>query len=137
MQGPSLTIGAVSEQTGLSVHTLRFYEQERLLIEPVGRDSAGRRRYSTRDVRWLRICELLRSTGMPLAEIRRYAEAARRGPQTVGERAAILRQQERRVQDEVRRLQDALAVIAQKVAAYDKRVEDGTADRSWAEDPTC
>jgi DNA-binding transcriptional MerR regulator len=74
---------------------------------------------------------------MPLAEIRRYVQAARRGPQTVEERLAILQAHERRVRDEVLRMQDALAVISQKVVTYGLHAEDGTADRSWAEEPTC
>jgi len=73
-----LSIGQVAERTGLGVHTLRFYEREGLLAMPVRR-AAGRRVYSEDDVEWLDICTELRSSGMPPAEIRRYAELVREG----------------------------------------------------------
>jgi hypothetical protein len=47
---PRLTIGQVAERTGLSVHALRFYEREGVLLDPVRRDTGGRRVYSDDDV---------------------------------------------------------------------------------------
>jgi hypothetical protein len=38
---PSLTIGQVAERTGLSVHALRFYEREGVLVDPVRRDAGA------------------------------------------------------------------------------------------------
>lgn len=67
---PELTIGQVAEQTGLSVHTLRFYEREGLLPMQIRRSSTGRRVYSAPDIEWLRICTSLRASGMPLDTIR-------------------------------------------------------------------
>ncbi|WP_278257090.1 MerR family transcriptional regulator [Nocardioides convexus] len=49
-------IGEVVEQTGLSHHTLRFYERERLLLGEIARDGAGRRRYSAADLEWIGLC---------------------------------------------------------------------------------
>ncbi|MEO3874161.1 MerR family DNA-binding transcriptional regulator [Nonomuraea sp. B12E4] len=50
---PGLSIGQVAERTGLSVHALRFYEREGILVAPVRRGPGGRRLYSDRDVEWL------------------------------------------------------------------------------------
>ena len=70
-----LTIGEVAQETGLSVHALRFYEREGLTLTPrVARGTGGHRRYSPQEVAWLRICIKLRRSGMPLAKIRHYAE---------------------------------------------------------------
>ena len=41
-----LGIGQAAERTGLSVHALRFYEREGLLVTPVHRGADGRRVYS-------------------------------------------------------------------------------------------
>ena len=128
-----LSIGAVSERTGLSVHTLRFYEHEGLLLEPVRRSAAGHRVFSDRDVRWLAVCDTLRSTGMPVADLRRYVDAARRGPETVGERHELLQAHEARVREQLRDLQRSLDVISAKVAVYGQEIRDGTADTSWSE----
>ncbi|MFD8558370.1 MerR family transcriptional regulator [Streptosporangium canum] len=54
-----LSIGQVAERTGLSVHTLRFYEREGILANPVSRGPGGRRFYSESDVEWLRLCIIL------------------------------------------------------------------------------
>ena len=70
------SIGEAAAKCGLSQHTLRWYEQEGL-VAPVGRDSAGRRRYTESDLDWLLLLTRLRRTGMPVRDMRRYAELAR------------------------------------------------------------
>jgi len=76
---PPLSIGKAAERTGLSVHALRFYEREGLLASPVQRSPDGRRAYSEQDLEWLDLCIKLRSSAMPLAAIRHYAELVRQG----------------------------------------------------------
>ena len=78
------TIGEVSTLTGLTTHTLRFYEQEGLFFAPVRRNAAGRRVFTEDEVEWLKVCTKLRSSGMPLPEIRRYAQLVLEG---AGEKA--------------------------------------------------
>src|SRR3954453_15978157 len=76
-----LSIADVAQCTGLSVHALRFYEREGLMLaQQVTRGTSGHRRYSRQDVHWLRICTKLRASGMSLAKIRHYAELVREGP---------------------------------------------------------
>ena len=87
----TMTIGQVSDLTGLTTHTLRFYEQEQLFFAPVRRDAAGRRVFTDEEVQWLKVCTKLRSSGMPLPEIRRYAQLVVEGPGNEGERFDILR----------------------------------------------
>ena len=60
--GRLCSIGEASERTGLSTHTLRFYEKEGLFIEPIQRNAAGRRLFSEQEIDWLRVCSKLRST---------------------------------------------------------------------------
>src|SRR5690606_23871894 len=87
-----LRIGQVAERTGLSIHTLRLYEREGLLVGPVRRLPNGHRVYGEWDVEWLSVCAKFRASGMPLADIRRYAELLRRGPGTEAERLRLLRE---------------------------------------------
>ncbi|GAA0897112.1 hypothetical protein GCM10009557_71550 [Virgisporangium ochraceum] len=70
------TVSEVSSQTGLSAHTLRWYEQVGLL-DPVHRDAAGRRRYSDDDLGRLSFLLKLRSTGMPVRDMIRFVELSR------------------------------------------------------------
>ena len=132
-----LTIGEVAERTGLSVHTLRFYEQEGLFIEPIPRTAGGRRMYSDQEIEWLGVCSKLRSSGMPLPDIRRYVELVRGGESTVQERFTVLRAHEDRVRAQLAELQDALATIEFKVALYAERLAEGTADELWRNGPEC
>lgn len=111
------TVGEVSEQTGLSTHTLRWYEQVGLL-DPVNRDAGGRRRYVDDDMNRLRFLIKLRSTGMPVRDMVRYVELARLGPATVAERLAILVEHRERVLAQIEALTDDLKIIEYKIDLY-------------------
>ena len=121
-----LSIGDVAERTGLSVHTLRFYEREGILANPIGRTAGGRRFYSTHDVDWLNLCLVLRGSGMPLPAIRRYTELARQGDGTEAERLALLREHEQSVLEQIRSLNQSLDLIRHKVAIYEDILDGST-----------
>jgi DNA-binding transcriptional MerR regulator len=130
-----LTIGEVSAQIGLSAHTLRFYEQEGLF--EARRNAAGRRVFTEQDVGWLKVCTKLRSSGMSLPDIRRYAQLAQAGPGNEAERFEILRRHEAKVRQQMADLQEALDVIQAKVALYADRLASGSADNLWRNGPEC
>ncbi|NUP22009.1 MAG: MerR family transcriptional regulator [Streptomyces sp.] len=130
----SLGIGEVAGRTGLSVHALRFYEREGLLVGPVRRTSGGRRRYTTVDVDWLLICVRLRESGMPLADLKRFAELVRQGPGNEAERLRLLDAHQQRVEAQIQALQECRSVIAWKVGVYAEHLARGEADGLW--DPT-
>ncbi|NUP02126.1 MAG: MerR family transcriptional regulator [Hamadaea sp.] len=115
---PELSIGQVAARTGLSIHALRFYEREGLLANPIRRGPAGHRVYSEQDVQWLNLCVILRTTGMPLPEIRRYADLVRTGADN-GERLAVLRRHQEQVMSQLSALTDNLDLISRKVRAYE------------------
>jgi DNA-binding transcriptional MerR regulator len=60
-----LTIQQVSERTGLSVYTLRYYERNGLL-EPINRAANGHRCYSATNITRIEFLSKLRMTGMPI-----------------------------------------------------------------------
>jgi len=132
-----MSIGEVSALTGLTTHTLRFYEQEGLFVAPVRRNSAGWRVFTEDDGEWLKVCVQLRSSGMPLPEIRRYAQLVLEGAGNEAERFEILRRHEANVQQQVADLQAALAVIHRKVEIYAEHFRAGTADQLWRDGPEC
>jgi DNA-binding transcriptional MerR regulator len=132
-----LSIGEVSARTGLSTHTLRFYEQEGLFVEPVRRNAAGRREFSDQEVGWLQVCTKLRSSGMSLPDIRRYAQLVREGPGNEAERFEILQRHERKVTQQMADLQEALDTIKAKVTLYAAHLASGSADALWRDGPTC
>jgi DNA-binding transcriptional MerR regulator len=133
----TLTIGEVSARTGLSTHTLRFYEQEGLFVSPVQRNTAGRRVFSEQEVGWLLVCSKLRSSDMPLADIRRYADLVREGPGTEAARLELLRRHEATVARQLAQLQEAHTVIKGKVSLYEEHLAAGSADSLWRDGPSC
>ncbi|WP_043472746.1 MerR family transcriptional regulator [Kitasatospora sp. MBT66] len=126
-----LSIGEVAQRSGLSVHALRFYEREGLFANPVRRLSNGRRIYHEEDLEWLAICTRLRSSGVPLAEIRQYIELAGQGPGNEHQRLDLLRRHQDRVEAQVRELRDTLEVMRAKVRIYEDHLARGEADRLW------
>jgi DNA-binding transcriptional MerR regulator len=131
-QEARLGIGEVAERTGLSVHALRFYEREGLMLsQHVTRGTGGHRRYTPMDVKWLVLCIKLRSSGMPLAQIRRYAGLVREGPGNEQERLDLLREQQARVEHQLADLQQCLQIITRKVGIYEQHLADGTTQDLW------
>jgi DNA-binding transcriptional MerR regulator len=117
----SLSIGEVAARTGLSVHTLRFYEQEGLLAGPVPRSTGGRRAYSATHVELLEVCKALRASGMPLGSIRRFVDLVRDGAGSDAE-LTLLRQHEDRLAEESAELAARLAHISRKIGLYERHV---------------
>jgi DNA-binding transcriptional MerR regulator len=122
----ALSIGQVSERTGLSVHALRFYEREGILANQVHRAPGGRRVYSTDDVDWLNLCIILRASGMPLATIREYTDLVRQGDGNEKERLALLRRHRDDVLAQIARLHESLDVITYKVGIYEDILDQVT-----------
>jgi DNA-binding transcriptional MerR regulator len=122
-----LSIGDVARRTGLSVHALRFYEREGLMLtQHVARGTSGHRRYSEQDVYWLQICIKLRRSEMPLAKIRELAELVREGPGNEEQRLELLREQQRRVEEQLAELEECLRIITRKVGVYEQHLADGS-----------
>jgi DNA-binding transcriptional MerR regulator len=114
---PGLTIAEVSERTGLTAHTLRYYERAGLL-DPPSRGTNGHRRYSEHDLGMLRILTRLKATGMSIAEMRRYAELCRTGKATFEARRVLLEEHRQQVLDRIGALQTDLELIESKIKFY-------------------
>ncbi|MEB3966583.1 MerR family transcriptional regulator [Streptomyces kunmingensis] len=111
------TISEVVAFTGLTAHTLRWYERIGLMPD-VDRSHTGQRRYTNRDLDWLAFVGKLRLTGMPVAHMVRYAELVRLGEQTFEERRELLESTRRDVVNRMAELQDTLAVLDHKINFY-------------------
>jgi DNA-binding transcriptional MerR regulator len=117
MTSGELTIAAVAERTGLTRHTLRYYERDGLMLD-VGRAGSGHRRYSERDLGWIELITKLRATGMPIREVRRYAELVRAGDGNKEERLALLRAHRERVLAQLAMMAAHLDAIDVKIGYY-------------------
>jgi DNA-binding transcriptional MerR regulator len=111
------TISEVAAVTGLTAHTLRWYERIGLMPH-VHRSHTGQRRFSNKDLDWLALVGKLRLTGMAVADMVRYAELVRQGEHTYDERRALLESTRTDVLRRMAELNDALAVLGHKIDLY-------------------
>jgi len=112
-----LSIAQMAQQFGVSAHTLRYYERAGLLA-PVHRDAGGRRQYAQRDVAWLAFLMRLRALGVPIRDMRRYAQLRAAGDATLAERLDLLTAHREAVAARLASLQDNLAALDSKLAWY-------------------
>lgn len=130
-----VTIAEAARRTGVSVHTLRYYERAGLVVSPVDRTASGRRRYRELDLKWFVICTKLRAMDMPIRDIRRYAELVAAGPGNERDRLALLEEHRAKVLAKLAEIEDCLTVIDHKIDVYRGSLAAGEADRLWAPTP--
>jgi DNA-binding transcriptional MerR regulator len=113
-----LTIQQVAEATGLTVHTLRYYERIGL-IHTIDRAENTHRRYSEDDIGWINFLMKLRATGMSIGEMQTYAELQRQGDATLPQRVEMLKVLRERVEAHLRELHEHLGLICYKIDIYE------------------
>ncbi|MBG9915311.1 MerR family transcriptional regulator [Bacillus sonorensis] len=112
------TIKEVSEMTGISNYTLRFYEKEGVLPS-VKRDESGKRAYDEENIEWLHFVVALRSTGMPLSEIKQYVNWYKEGDSSLPKRKQMMIDHKAKIEQKMRELYKYLEQINYKLALYD------------------
>ena len=117
------TIAETAGLTGLTAHTLRYYERDGLMLHEVDRSASGHRRYTDRDLTWIDLITRLRATGMPIRDLKRYAALVRDGDGNETERLALLRDHRQRVLAQLAETQDHLRAIDRKIGIYVDRLE--------------
>ena len=127
-----LSIAEAARRTGVSVHTLRYYERAGLVVTAVGRTAGGRRRYHQLDLDWIVVCTRVRATGMPIRTIRRYAQLVSAGPGNEHERLALLEAHRAEVTSKLAEIRENLELIDHKIGVYRGRIAAGEADHPWA-----
>jgi DNA-binding transcriptional MerR regulator len=110
-----------AEQSGFSLDTLRYYERIGLL-DDIDRAPSGHRRFRDDDLEWLGVLRCLRETGMPIAQMRRYAALTRRGEATMAERLSLLTEHDRQVQERIALLQAQHNHLREKIAWYRSQI---------------
>lgn len=122
------SIAEAASRLGLSTDTLRYYERDGLLLRPPARSSSGHRRYAADDLRWIQLVTCLRATGMPIRDVRRYAELVRRDDGNEVARLELLLEHRRQVLLQLATVQQHLGAIEAKIGVYtdhlERRAED-------------
>ena len=127
----ALSISDAADATGLSAHTLRYYERAGLMLDPVERAPSSHRRYTEDEIRWVTLLTRLRATGMPIRRIREYADLVREGDGNEAERLALLETHRDAVLEQLEAVRSNLAAVEYKIDLYRARldgIEPGGAD---------
>ena len=117
----SFSPSQAAEQSGFSLDTLRYYERIGLL-DGIDRAPSGHRRFRDDDLEWLGVLRCLRDTGMPIAQMRSYAELARAGQATLAERLNLLTEHDARVQERIALLQAQHKHLREKIDWYRRQL---------------
>ncbi len=120
-----MKIGEVSKITGLSEHTLRFYEKAGLLRN-VAKRRGGVRDYGPGDLDALGIIECLKKSGMPLADIKQFMEWCAMGDETIDQRYNMFLERRRAARARMAELTKMLKIIEFKINYYDRARRAGT-----------
>ncbi len=107
------TVKDVAEQTGISAHTLRFYDKEGLLPF-VKKSASGTRLFSEEDFDSLYTITTLKRSGMPLKKIREFMELYVKGAETLPQRQQMFEEQRQVILDRIEELKEMLDVVEYK-----------------------
>ena len=116
-----MTISEAAEASGLTAHTLRYYERAGLL-DPVGRGASGHRRYDDAALARIAFLTKLRATGMPIRQVREYAELLREGDGNERERLALLEAHRDSVRERIAEMERHLELIDFKIDIYRRKL---------------
>lgn len=108
------TIRQLSQLSGLSLHTLRYYEKAGLL-QGVGRSGSGHREYRERDLAWAQLVAGLRKSGMPISRLRQLAEWRDLGNEAGAERRRLLEAHRDELRRQLAEMRDNLAFVERKL----------------------
>ncbi len=125
------TIQDVCRKTGLSAHTLRYYEKEGLLTN-IGRSAGGFRQYSDEDLEGLSLICCLKNTGMSIQEIARFVQLTQEGDHTLQERVELLRSHRELVLERIAEMQKHLDKVTWKLNFFTEKLrayEAGQAEK--------
>lgn len=115
-----LSISEAADVTGLTAHTLRYYERAGLMLDPVERAASTHRRYTERDIGWVELLTKLRATGMPIRMVREYADLVRAGDGNEAQRLALLEAHRDSVRVQLAEIQRNVEAIDHKIEIYER-----------------
>lgn len=112
------TVKQVSDKLKISVHTLRFYDDQGLFPD-VTRDVRGNRLFTENSLEWISLVLCLRNTGMSVTDIRHYINLCKVGETTVLERYNIIMKQKEKAEADLKEMLSRLEVLRMKEKCYE------------------
>ncbi|MFV0555594.1 MAG: MerR family transcriptional regulator [Lactovum sp.] len=117
-----MTISEVSERSGISLDTLRYYEKIGL-IPKIRRNSSGQRDYQEADLEHLNFISCMKKAGCSLEVIKDYITLYQLGEQTVDERLKLLENQKKILLKNFEELKSSLNFLDYKIEITKEKKE--------------
>ncbi|MFC7370611.1 MerR family transcriptional regulator [Fictibacillus iocasae] len=121
------SISEVSNKLGISTHTLRYYEKEKIITP--SRNPGGDRLYSDQDLAWLQFVIKLKQTKMPIASIRTYASLFTEGKHTAIARLELLETHRASLLEQMKTLAETEKMLDKKIKTYKDILKQEKSDR--------
>jgi len=121
------SISEVAKELNLTVYTLRYYDKEGL-IPFVERTPSGTRMFKESDIGALKVIECLKSTGMPIKEIKNFIDWCSDGDSTLQQRYDMFMERKANVEAQMEELKKTMEVIEHKCIYYKTALDAGTED---------
>ncbi|EKZ3560021.1 MerR family transcriptional regulator [Listeria monocytogenes] len=107
-------------KTGLSIDTLRYYEEEKLLIP--ARNEKNYRVYTEEDYCWVQLLLKMKQTGMTITNIKNFATLQKQGDKTLPNRIQILNNHMENLYEQQKDLAETISFVAKKVDGYREKL---------------
>lgn len=118
---PKYSVTEAAKISGLSAHTLRYYDD--LGLFPFLQRTQGEKRlFSDADMQWVQLIECLRNTGMPIPEVKNYVELCLKGDSTLKERLEIVKRQEAIMKEQIKEMRKHLKLLQFKKSYYEQQI---------------
>ncbi|MFA9377473.1 MAG: MerR family transcriptional regulator [Lachnotalea sp.] len=111
------TIKQVSEQTSLSIYTIRYYDKEGL-FPLIKRSESGIRKFTENDIKWIDLICCLKNSGMSLENIKKFMQCCLKGKKCVEERKIILEAHKENIQKQIEQLNKSMEIVNYKLEHY-------------------
>ncbi len=112
-----MKIAKLAELSGLTAHTIRYYERIGLLPR-ADRDAGGRRVYDASILDWFGFLGRLKATGMPIRKMQDYAKLREQGDRSIAERRVLLEEHRATVRSHIAELKANLRFLDTKIDTY-------------------
>lgn len=107
------TIGEISSITGISTSALRYYDKQGLFPQ-VTRTQGNIRQFDDSVLDWLRVIDCLKRTGMPLKDIKQYADWCVSGDETYEKRLGLYARQKAAALKQKEQIEASIALLEYK-----------------------
>ena len=118
---PKYSVTEAAKISGLSAHTLRYYD-DLGLFPFLKRTQGDKRLFSDADMQWVQLIECLRNTGMPISEVKNYVDLCLKGNSTLNDRLEIVKKQENIMKEQIREMRKHLKLLQFKKNYYEQQL---------------